>query len=128
MPLSVVAVFDDPIVTVPPDDCVVAIETSPTPKAAPITMFPFTALGPIAKEVFPADASVTQSIIGVVNFVVALTLVPLRTVEDDVLPMVITLAVEDPVPMLMADVLNLEPVPRFRFPSVCADPRFILPV
>ena len=45
-------------------------------------MFQFTALGPIANEVFPAVASVTQSKIGVVNFVVALTLVPLRTVDD----------------------------------------------
>lgn len=87
-------------------------------------MFPLVADGPMDNEVFPAPASVTQSIIGVVNFVVALTLVPLSTVEDELEPTVMTFAVEEPVPMLIApNAVLWVPVPILISPSVCIPPR-----
>ncbi len=56
-PANVVTVFVDPIVTVPPDNWDDAIDTSPTPKAAPITIFPFTTFEPIDKAVVVAAVS-----------------------------------------------------------------------
>jgi hypothetical protein len=45
----------------------------------------------------------------------------LRTVDDVELPIFITLAVDDPVPILMADKDVRAPVPIFKLPDVCAD-------
>jgi hypothetical protein len=69
-----------------------------------------------------------ESIVGVISFVVAVTLVPFKTVELVPVPMVITLEVADPVPILMADWNVRAPVPMFKLPDVCVDPRFISPV
>ena len=58
-PFKVVSVLADPIDTVPPAVCAVAIEISPAPNVAPITILPVETFEPIVNAVFPAVVSAT---------------------------------------------------------------------
>ena len=121
-PFIVVTVLAEPKVIVPPTVCAHPIVTSPTSNAAPITMFPLVADGPMDNEVFPLPAS-TQSIIGVVNFVVALTDVPFKVVTVLVEPILMIFALAVPVPILISPVAVLAlPVPILINPLSCVPP------